>query len=556
MIHLKHFINIIIGDDRHTTLAVRTLNAITLFATFSSVLNLVLFEELAMPEPYRYSFSIIALCGVVSYTLNRFFRWHNLALLPFILSELTVFGTDFFIMGGITGPAPILLILLHIINFNLLNKKFHLHYFITFNILIPALCVVHYYQPQLSNEISDINTSRLIQFVLINFMSTAILWIFKHKDSQRAVKLEYTNNRQHQLIHAIENDFFIVQFDHQQQIIYTSPSTAQILQTIPKDAQQSLLQSLVHLGVATVTYEKKFQFDNGEEIYLSVNQHEFDDPETGKNIQLIVQNITNRKTHENKILNALQKESELNRMKNEFITMVSHQFRTPLTTIQSANQLIQYQISEGVPLTSTSVEPRFNQVFDAINSLTEMMERLLDYGKMEANELQARVQPTNLKAILLTQVKRFHHNLKIDRIKATFEGEERLLNLDPYFMEHVIINLISNAIKYSEGDIFISLKYGQQECQLAIKDHGIGISPQEIPHLFEPFYRAKNTENIKGTGIGLSFVKKIVELHGGEINVQSTINKATVFTLKLPYQFTLTQQAPPPYPKTSHTLER
>ncbi len=235
---------------------------------------------------------------------------------------------------------------------------------------------------------------------------------------------------------------------------------------------------------------------------------------------------------EEEIRKALAKEKELNEFKSRFVSMISHEFRTPLTTIQSATDLLRYY--EWSP---DEKQERFQQIYEAVQHMTRLLEDVLLIGKAEAGRLAYVPKLMDLKAICQQLMADFQLTTSSKHILSfSSEGTAQEVWIDQKLLRQILTNLISNAIKYSPagGKIELRLEYFPDRVDLQVKDEGIGILPDEMEHLFETFFRGSNVGTIQGTGLGLATVKHCLDLHGGYIAVTSEVGKGTIFTVTLP----------------------
>jgi PAS domain S-box-containing protein len=272
------------------------------------------------------------------------------------------------------------------------------------------------------------------------------------------------------------------------------------------------------------------------EVSLSFIQSERD----SMLVLAFVTDITERKQLEQARLDhqrlqlELQQEQQMVELRQRFMSMVSHEFRTPLTVIASSSEMLQHYYDR---------MPREKQMekLQIINAQVREMVGLLD-DILALNKIQAGIGEFAPEAIdLATTCQQILENIRlIDQdqhqfilnkhdVPVTIQADRRLL-------EHIITNLLSNAIKYSPAgsSIYLSLSGGEKDVQLEIRDEGIGIPEEDSPHLFEPFYRAGNARKINGTGLGLAIVKNNVERHGGTITFHSVEGQGTTFTIRLP----------------------
>lgn len=235
---------------------------------------------------------------------------------------------------------------------------------------------------------------------------------------------------------------------------------------------------------------------------------------------------------------ALAHETELNLMKSRFITMTSHQFRTPLTSIQASAELIGFGISTQEFLTKAKVEKNIKRIIQEVDRLTLLMNDVRFLGRVESNRIPFEPSPNDLEA-LLHQIIHTQETLANDDrlIKLSIEGKPQPVNVDPVLFQQLVSNLISNALKFSpqQPTPEIQLMYFPEHIELVFSDKGIGIPEKELPSLFQSFFRASNAENFNGTGLGLSIVRHITDLHQGKISVVSKVGEGSSFRLTLGY---------------------
>jgi PAS domain S-box-containing protein len=230
---------------------------------------------------------------------------------------------------------------------------------------------------------------------------------------------------------------------------------------------------------------------------------------------------------------ALEKEKELNELKSRFLSMASHEFRTPLTTILSSASLIpEYVLTEQQDKRMKHVD----RIKSAVNNLNDILSDFLSISKIEEGKVFADLKKMNLK----TLVEEINNEMKGickegQQIIYTHVGEEEHV-LDPKLIRNIIINLLSNAIKFSPEfkNVLINTFADHQQVSIEVKDEGIGISKEDQKHLFERFFRGQNAVNIQGTGLGLNIISKYLELMNGSIALNSDIEKGTTFKITIP----------------------
>ncbi|UKT64768.1 PAS domain-containing sensor histidine kinase [Pedobacter mucosus] len=226
-----------------------------------------------------------------------------------------------------------------------------------------------------------------------------------------------------------------------------------------------------------------------------------------------------------------QKEKELNQLKTRFVSMASHEFRTPLSSIQlSASLIDKYTTKQD----TTSVEKHTLKIKNSINNLTTILNDFLSLEKLEAGKVKASAQSFNIISFAEEIAEEMQLMTKQNQhIVYEHTGNTSDVYLDPNLLRNCVINLISNSIKYSGEDTHIkfSTKIKNKELILEVTDNGIGIPHADQHNLFEPFFRANNTGDIAGTGLGLNIVKRYVGLMNGSVSCQSEQHSGTVFTL-------------------------
>jgi PAS domain S-box-containing protein len=238
---------------------------------------------------------------------------------------------------------------------------------------------------------------------------------------------------------------------------------------------------------------------------------------------------------------ALSKERELGELKSRFVSMASHEFRTPLSTVLSSVQLIaKYTKTED----QEKREKHVKRIVDAVNHLNDILEEFLSVGKLEEGKIKATLAETNLYNCLQEVVQEMQNIAKEgQKIEFNHQGSEKILT-DCSILKKILINLLSNAIKFSPENSLIQIKSKIEDDELHIDviDEGIGISEKDQEHLFERFFRAENAINIKGTGLGLNIVAKFTEMLGGKVSIKSALGKGTTVSLKFPVQLSVSDE--------------
>ncbi len=230
---------------------------------------------------------------------------------------------------------------------------------------------------------------------------------------------------------------------------------------------------------------------------------------------------------------ALDKERQLNEIKSRFVSMASHEFRTPLTTVlSSASLLSKYTTAEDQEKRNKHIQ----RIKNSVNNLNDILEDFLSLGKLNEGRVDTKPEKVNLNEILADTVA---------EMKAISKrGQQFIIDCpgdcdaftDKKLLRNILINLISNAIKFSDEGKTITIKgkTAGDKTIISVADQGIGISEEDQEHLFSSFFRAANAANIQGTGLGLHIVKRYVDLLGGGVALQSELNKGTIVTFSIP----------------------
>lgn len=231
---------------------------------------------------------------------------------------------------------------------------------------------------------------------------------------------------------------------------------------------------------------------------------------------------------------ALDKERQLNEIKSRFVSMASHEFRTPLSTILSSASLIgRYTSTDDQDKRTRHVD----KIKGSVKHLNDLLEDFLSLGKLDEGKVVTLCDEFSLKALLTDTIDDMG-GLMTDglQIKVTYKGHD-VVKSDKKLVRNVLINLLSNAIKFS-GDstnIFVDCEVNSKTFQVTVRDEGIGISEEDREHLFSSFFRGRNATNIQGTGLGLHIVKRYVDLLQGDLTLTSNLGQGTSITFEIPF---------------------
>ncbi|HUM46691.1 MAG TPA: PAS domain S-box protein [Chitinophagales bacterium] len=227
---------------------------------------------------------------------------------------------------------------------------------------------------------------------------------------------------------------------------------------------------------------------------------------------------------------ALEKERELGDLKSRFVSMASHEFRTPLSTILSSAALIDRYVHGDEQVNRSK---HVNRIKENVRNLTDILEDFLSLGKIEEGIVLPKPEQLNIPAFFneiihdLDSLKKSSQN-----ISYVHEGDA-IFTIDKHLLKNILINLLTNAIKFSndDGSIVVNSLLKKGQFRFSVKDQGIGISKEDKEHLFDRFFRGRNAANIKGTGLGLHIVSKYLELLNGKIDCKSKLNQGTEFII-------------------------
>lgn len=254
----------------------------------------------------------------------------------------------------------------------------------------------------------------------------------------------------------------------------------------------------------------------------------------GKPVDLITGiDITDYKHVESELNQALEQAKQLGELRARFLSMVCHQFRNPLNIISFSNNLLKRYIDEP---TEKSIQPLLEQVEIAVEQLSQMLNDILFFAKTEAAKLKFEPEQFELVHFCQNLVAQMQMSNMQNFIHFAYQSKYLRVFMDKKILESILKNLLDNAIKYSPSGGMVELKvsWNNEQVLFQVKDSGIGIPVVDQQRLFEAFYRGKNVDNVPGTGLGLSIVKTLVDLHGGQVNVESEVGIGTKFTVMLP----------------------
>ena len=245
--------------------------------------------------------------------------------------------------------------------------------------------------------------------------------------------------------------------------------------------------------------------------------------------------ITLEKVKERSLNQSLSKEKELNKLKSQFITTASHEFRTPLSIIQSNVELMCMQIAKKMPEEKSNFSIYFDRVKNEIENMSELMDQVLMIDKINSGKIESNRMAIDLVATCKQVALKMKSASEARSLDIHVSGNPIMLKTDLQLFEQVILNLTSNAFKFSENsNPILHLFFNQKNIGIHIIDDGIGIPEKDQSALFQPFYRASNAVDIPGTGLGLSIVKNIMHNLKGKVEIESKQGIGTKVMLLFP----------------------
>jgi PAS domain S-box-containing protein len=283
------------------------------------------------------------------------------------------------------------------------------------------------------------------------------------------------------------------------------------------------------------THERQLQRRNGEVFWVQMAGRCVRDRDPDSGVIWTFIDITQRRQGEQDTRAALNRQRELNELRSRFVSMTSHEFRTPLAAILSSAELLRYYDSQ---LGADDKAQIIETIEAGVHRMTGMLERVLLIGRAEARMIEFKPAPMALLAqcrSLLASVRAQHADADCVLVEDFPPGEYQG-TFDAQLLDQIFGNLLGNAIKYSPhgGEVCLRVRQQERDVVFDVVDHGIGIPVGEMAHLFDAFHRASNVGAIHGTGLGLAIVKSAVDLHGGSIAVHSVAGAGSRFTVRIP----------------------
>lgn len=230
---------------------------------------------------------------------------------------------------------------------------------------------------------------------------------------------------------------------------------------------------------------------------------------------------------------ALKKEKELNALQSQFVSMASHEFRTPLAIIDGTAQRLERRCEKS---DAREITKRAHKIRGAVERMTQLMESTLTAASLDVGKLSINIEPCNFTDVITGVCQRQTELLDFHKISCNISELPETIQADSGSLEQIMTNLLSNAVKYapSAPDIEVSAYVEEHDVVFSVRDYGLGIDEDDLPRMFERFFRARTSTGIAGTGIGLNLIKILIELHGGSIAIASKVGEGSTFTVHLP----------------------
>ncbi|WP_299484477.1 ATP-binding protein [Acaryochloris sp. IP29b_bin.137] len=406
-------------------------------------------------------------------------------------------------------------------------------------------------------EIETLNAD-LEERVRVRTAELTAVTVDLEKQVQERLKAEQALRHSESRFRAmIENasDLILV-LDPQGVVHYSSPSVEKNLGYLPSDLCGKSIwqwlhpqdrQTITHLftevlansTVVAIPIEIRWQHHDGNWCTLEAIAQQFSDTSGFSGLVINARDITERQKME-AIQRALEREQELSELKLRFFSMASHEFRTPLSVILMAAQIL--ESPESKTLNEKQLR-NIQRIRGSAQYLKKMLADILDIARLEAKQMEFNPRSINLRTICdrILDAQQTEHD-GIPRIRCTYSGISSQISLDPELLQSILDNLLANALKYSAPDQPVQVKITQdsQQVEITIIDQGIGIPKANQAQLFEAFHRGDNVGEIEGSGLGLAIVKKCVDLHQGELSFMSE-SSGTTFMVRLPVHSTICQ---------------
>jgi len=321
------------------------------------------------------------------------------------------------------------------------------------------------------------------------------------------------------------NSYFGKVFTEREPLIIEKAQTERLINGLENLSSKNLALFPLYatekvIGILTFSHSEKTFSD---EVVSALNQ-----------LTMMLSTNIERIYFQKELTNTLQKQVEINELRSNFISMISHEYRTPLQAVLLSAEILQKHYDR---LTPEQRDMQYRRIARAVEDMATMLDNVILYNRLSRASERVNFETVKVKPYfegVLRDFELYYHDKAKIVSKTKFKVQEA--KVEQRLLQLILSNLISNAIKYSRSEpvVEIEVEVRKDSIKLVIADNGIGIPEEELPLVFEPFYRGKNTKLIAGTGLGLSIVKNSVDLLGGQISVESKLNEGTKFTIEIP----------------------
>jgi PAS domain S-box-containing protein len=302
----------------------------------------------------------------------------------------------------------------------------------------------------------------------------------------------------------------------------------------PDDREKVLNNHMKRLRGEAVENHYQFRVQHSQSItrWLEISAVMFEWEGTRATLNFLT-DVTKKRQAEEDMRKALAHERELSELKSRFVAVASHEFRTPLAAILSSVELLD---TYGASFPADERRELLGQIKTAVARMNGMVEQVLLTSRLELGKFKFEAKPLEVPDWLVQMMAELERgNPQASRISLTCDALDAPRTADPQLLRHIVVNLLGNALKYSDPDtpVQLAVRGVGDQLHLRITDQGIGIPEADLPRLFGSFHRGTNVGSISGTGIGLHIVKECVDLHRGQIEVNSRPGQGTTFTVRL-----------------------
>lgn len=312
------------------------------------------------------------------------------------------------------------------------------------------------------------------------------------------------------------------------------------LDRLPNEVREFMKEKLMEVfkGKGNSSFEVKLENRNYSMNAVALHNSNGDIDQ----VLLVERDSTKEKKAEKDMLEALEKERQLNELKSRFVSMASHEFRTPLGAILSSTSLIEEYLSHKeatINYVREKTDKHLKRIKSSIGNLTSILNDFLSLDKLEQGKVDPIPDFIDITKLINDLIEELKPTLKKGQtIQYKHEGDKSQVFADEQMLRNVLLNLLSNAKKYSSEDSIIEVNtaYANGFLIATVTDHGMGIPVDDQEHLFERFFRAKNAIHLQGTGLGLNIVKRYLDLMGGNISFKTQEGKGTSFIITLQTQ--------------------